>query len=58
MTSGRRAVDRERLANDVLDATEPALPVAVGQHHSQRIPRRVVFGAEEPTENGLHPQQG
>ena len=35
---GRRAVDLERLADDVLGAAEPALPVAVGQDHPQRLP--------------------
>jgi hypothetical protein len=50
------AIDRERLANDVLCATEPALPVTVSQHHSQRVSRRVVFSAEDPADNRLHPQ--
>ena len=54
----RPAIDRERLANDVLGATEPALPVAVRQHHSQRVSRRVVFGAEDPADHRLHPQEG
>jgi hypothetical protein len=51
------AIDHECPADDAIRATEPSLPIPVGQNHSQGIPRRVVFGAEEPTENGLHPQQ-
>ena len=46
----RPAIDHERLADDVLGTTEPALPIAIGQNHPQRIARRIVFGTEEPTD--------
>ena len=53
----RPAIDHERLADDVLGATEPALPVAMRQNHPQRIAWRIVFGAEDPADDGLDAQQ-
>ena len=50
ITSAGRAIDHERLADDVLGAAEAALPIAIGQDHAQRTARRIVFGAEDPAE--------
>jgi hypothetical protein len=52
------AVDHERLADDVLGAAEAALPIPIGQDHSQRITRRVVLDAEGAADDRLHTQQG
>ena len=37
--------------------TEPALPIAGGQHYPQRLAWRIVFDTEDPAENRLHSQQ-
>ena len=53
----RRAVDHQLPADDAVGAREAPLPVAMGQHHPLRRARRIVFGAEAATENGLHAEQ-